>query len=286
MSAPVSTIAEIGKHEGQSVTIKGWLYNLRESGKLLFPIFRDGSGLVQGVVPKNAVPPEVFDAIKGLTQESSVIVEGKVRADKRAAGGYEMDVTNVQVVQKVAEGEPYPITPKEHGVEFLMEHRHLWVRSPRQASILRVRAEIIKAARDFFDDRGFTLTDPPILTPAACEGTTTLFPVDYFDEQAFLTQSGQLYIEATAMALGKVYSFGPTFRAEKSKTRRHLTEFWMVEPEVAYATLDDVMDLAEGLVTYVVGRALDKRKRELQTLERDTTKLEKVQAPFPRMSYD
>ena len=241
MSAPISTIAEIGKHEGQSVTIRGWLYNLRESGKLLFPIFRDGSGQIQGVVPKNAVSPETFDALKGLTQESSVIVEGRVRADKRAPGGFELDVSTVQVLQKVAEGDPYPITPKEHGVDFLMEHRHLWIRSPRQASILRLRAEIIKAARDFFDDRGFTLTDPPILTPAACEGTTTLFPVDYFDEQAYLTQSGQLYIEATAMALGKVYSFGPTFRAEKSKTRRHLTEFWMVEPEVAYGTLDDIM---------------------------------------------
>jgi len=286
MSSPVVTIAEIGKHEGQSVTIRGWLYNLRESGKLLFPIFRDGSGVIQGVVPKNAVPPEVFDAIKGLTQESSVIVEGKVRADKRAAGGYEMDVTNVQVVQKVAEGEPYPITPKEHGVEFLMEHRHLWVRSPRQASILRVRAEIIKAARDFFDDRGFTLTDPPILTPAACEGTTTLFPVDYFDEQAFLTQSGQLYIEATAMALGKVYSFGPTFRAEKSKTRRHLTEFWMVEPEVAFGTLDDIMQLGEGLISFLVKRVLERRMSDLQVIGRDIEKLKKIEAPFPRITYD
>jgi asparaginyl-tRNA synthetase len=286
MSSPVVTIAEIGKHEGQSVTIRGWLYNLRESGKLLFPIFRDGSGVIQGVVPKNAVPPEVFEAIKGLTQESSVIVEGKVRADKRAAGGYEMDVTNVHVVQKVNEAEPYPITPKEHGVEFLMEHRHLWVRSPRQASILRVRAEIIKAARDFFDDRGFTLTDPPILTPAACEGTTTLFPVDYFDEQAFLTQSGQLYIEATAMALGKVYSFGPTFRAEKSKTRRHLTEFWMVEPEVAYGTLEDIMALGEGLISFLVQRVLERRMSDLQVIGRDVEKLKKIEAPFPRITYD
>jgi asparaginyl-tRNA synthetase len=245
MTSPVTTIAEIGKHEGQSVTIRGWLYNLRESGKLLFPIFRDGSGIIQGVVPKNAVAPEVFDALKGLTQESSVIVEGKVRADTRAPSGYELDVANVQVLQRVPENEPFPISLKEHGVDFLMEHRHLWIRTPRQAAILRVRAEIIKAARDFFDERGFTLTDPPILTPAACEGTTTLFPVDYFDEQAYLTQSGQLYIEATAMALGKVYSFGPTFRAEKSKTRRHLTEFWMVEPEVAYAELADLMELAE-----------------------------------------
>src|SRR5438874_10794465 len=228
--APVSTIAEIGKHEGQNVTIRGWLYNLRESGKLLFPIFRDGSGVIQGVVAKNAVAPEVFETVKHLTLESSVIVTGKVRADKRAPGGYEMDVENVEVVQKVPTEDPFPISLKEHGVDFLMEHRHLWVRTPRQAPILRVRAEIIRAVRNFFDDRGFTLTDPPILTPAACEGTSTLFPVDYFDEQAYLTQSGQLYIEATALALGKVYSFGPTFRAEKSKTRRHLTEFWMVEP--------------------------------------------------------
>ena len=284
--SPVSTIAEIGKHEGQSVTLRGWLYNLRESGKLLFPQFRDGSGVIQGVVPKNAVTPEVFEAIKTLTQESSVIVEGKVRADKRAPGGYELDVSNVQVVQRVPESDPYPITPKEHGTEFLMEHRHLWVRSQRQASILRVRAEIIKAVRDFFDERGFTLTDPPILTPAACEGTSTLFPVDYFDEQAYLTQSGQLYIEATAMALGKVYSFGPTFRAEKSKTRRHLTEFWMVEPEIAYAELDDLMDLAEGLISFVVKRCLERRRGDLLAIGRDLSKLEKIEPPFPRISYD
>ncbi len=286
MSSPVSTISEIGKHEGQTVTIRGWLYNLRESGKLLFPQFRDGSGVIQGVVPKNAVTPEVFEAIKTLTQESSVIVEGKVRADKRAPGGYELDVANVQVVQRVPESDPYPITPKEHGTDFLMEHRHLWVRSQRQAAILRVRAEIIKAARDFFDERGFTLTDPPIITPAACEGTTTLFPVDYFDDQAYLTQSGQLYAEAMAMALGKVYSFGPTFRAEKSKTRRHLTEFWMVEPEVAYATLDDVMDIAEGLISFIVKRCLERRRVDLQTIGRDISKLEKIEPPFPRISYD
>jgi asparaginyl-tRNA synthetase len=286
MSSPITTISEIGKHEGQSVTIRGWLYNLRESGKLLFPQFRDGSGIIQGVVPKNAVPPDVFDAIKTLTQESSVIVEGKVRADKRAHGGYELDVANVQVVQRVPESSPYPITPKEHGTDFLMEHRHLWVRSQRQAAILRVRAEIIKAARDFFDERGFTLTDPPIITPAACEGTSTLFPVNYFDEQAFLTQSGQLYVEATAMALGKVYSFGPTFRAEKSKTRRHLTEFWMVEPEVAYAELDDVMELAEGLISFIAKRCVEKRRVDLQTIGRDISKLEKIEAPFPRISYD
>ncbi len=284
--SPITTIAEIGKHEGESVTLRGWLYNLRESGKLLFPQFRDGSGVIQGVVPKNAVAPEVFESIKTLTQESSVIVEGKVRADKRAPGGYELDVINVRVVQRVPESDPYPITPKEHGTEFLMEHRHLWVRSQRQASILRVRAEIVKAVRDFFDEHGFTLTDPPILTPAACEGTSTLFPVDYFDEQAYLTQSGQLYIEATAMALGKVYSFGPTFRAEKSKTRRHLTEFWMVEPEIAYGELDDLMDLAEGLITFMVKRCLERRRSDLQAIGRDISKLEKIEPPFPRISYD
>jgi asparaginyl-tRNA synthetase len=286
MSSPITTIAEIGKHDGQTVTLRGWLYNLRESGKLLFPIFRDGSGLIQGVVPKNAVAPGIFETIKGLTQESSVIVEGKVRVDQRAPGGYELDVTNIEVVQRVAESDPYPISLKEHGVDFLMEHRHLWVRTPRQAAILRVRAEIIKAVRDFFDESGFTLTDPPILTPAACEGTSTLFPVDYFEEQAYLTQSGQLYIEATAMALGKVYSFGPTFRAEKSKTRRHLTEFWMVEPEVAYAKLDDLMDLGEALISSIVKRCLERRPADLQTIGRDISKLQKIEAPFPRIPYD
>jgi asparaginyl-tRNA synthetase len=286
MSFPITTIDEIGKHDGETVTLRGWLYNLRESGKLLFPIFRDGSGQIQGVVPKSAVPPEVFDAIKGLTQESSVIVEGKVRADKRAPGGFELDVSDIQVLQRVSENDPYPISLKEHGVDFLMEHRHLWLRTPRQASILRVRAEIIKAARDFFDDRGFTLTDPPILTPAACEGTSTLFPVDYFDEQAYLTQSGQLYIEATAMALGKVYSFGPTFRAEKSKTRRHLTEFWMVEPEVAFATLDDLMALAEEMISFLVKRCLEKRRTDLRTIGREVANLEKIEVPFPRITYD
>ena len=286
MDNSITTIRELGQHEGESVTLRGWLYNLRESGKLLFPIFRDGTGVVQGVLPKSAVPPEMFDAVKNLTIESSVVVQGRVRADKRAPGGYELDVADVRIVQRVPEDDPYPISLKEHGVEFLMENRHLWVRSPRQASILRVRAEIIKAARDYFDERGFTLTDPPILTPAACEGTTTLFPVNYFDEQAFLTQSGQLYIEATAMALGKVYSFGPTFRAEKSKTRRHLTEFWMVEPEVAYATLDDIMDLAEGFISFIVERCLGNRCPELETIGRDVSKLEKIKTPFPRITYD
>jgi asparaginyl-tRNA synthetase len=286
ITAPVARISELSKFEGQTVTIQGWLYNQRESGKLLFPIIRDGSGLVQGVVPKNAVAPEVFDAFKGLTQESSLIVEGKVRADKRAPGGYELDVSNVRVLQKVKEDDPYPITPKEHGVDFLMEHRHLWLRSPRQAAILRVRSTIEKAMHDFFDERGFIRTDPPILTPAACEGTTTLFPVDYFEEQAYLTQSGQLYIEATALALGKVYSFGPTFRAEKSKTRRHLTEFWMVEPEVAFAGIDDIMALAEDFISFIVARVLEQRRPEMQTLERDVTKLENIKTPFPRITYD
>ncbi len=286
MPAPLTSIVRAGRHEGETVTVRGWLYNLRESGKLLFPIFRDGSGVMQGVVAKNAVSPEVFETVKGLTQESSVIVRGKVRADQRAPGGFELDVSDVEVVQRVPEDDPYPISLKEHGVEFLMDHRHLWVRTPRQTAILRLRAEIIKAARDYLDERDFVLTDPPILTPAACEGTSTLFPVDYFDEQAFLTQSGQLYIEATAMALGKVYSFGPTFRAEKSKTRRHLTEFWMVEPEVAYATLEDLMELAENFVAFIVKRCLDRRRADLETLGRDLSKLEKVVAPFPRITYD
>jgi len=286
MEARVTSIVQVGRYEGESVTLRGWLYNLRESGKLLFPQFRDGSGVIQGVVAKSDVSPELFETVKGLTQESSVIVTGKVRADKRAPGGYELVVSGLEVVQRVPDDAPYPISLKEHGVDFLMDHRHLWVRTPRQAAILRVRAEIIKACRDFFDDRGFVLTDPPILTPAACEGTSTLFPVDYFGDQAFLTQSGQLYIEATAMALGKVYSFGPTFRAEKSKTRRHLTEFWMVEPEVAFATLDDLMDLAEDLIAFVMGRCLERRRSELATIGRDVAPLEKIQKPFPRISYD
>jgi asparaginyl-tRNA synthetase len=285
-SKPLTTIARIGEHEGQSVTLRGWLYNLRESGKLLFPIFRDGSGTIQGIVPKAAVTPEIFEKIKGLTQESSVIVTGKVRADKRAPGGYELDVEDVEVVQRVPEETPFPISLKEHGTDFLMEHRHLWIRTPRQAAILRIRAEIIKAARDFFDERGFVLTDPPILTPAACEGTSTLFPVEYFGDEAYLTQSGQLYIESTALALGKVYSFGPTFRAEKSKTRRHLTEFWMVEPEVAYCDLDGLMELAENFLSFIVDRVLTRRAPDLKVINRDTTKLEAIKAPFPRLRYD
>lgn len=282
----ITTIAEIGRHDGQMVTVRGWLYNLRESGKLLFPIFRDGSGVIQGIVPKSQVTPEVFDAIKNLTLESSVVVTGKVRADKRAPGGYELDVNDIRVIQKVPDDDPFPISLKEHGVDFLMEHRHLWVRTPRQAAVLRIRAEIIRAARNFLDDLGFVVTDPPILTPAACEGTTTLFPVDYFEEEAFLTQSGQLYIEATAMALGKVYSFGPTFRAEKSKTRRHLTEFWMVEPEMAFAELKDIMELGENFVSHIVQTVVARRRDDLKIMERDITRLENVRAPFPRITYD
>ncbi len=282
----IVTIENVGKHAGQEVTIRGWLYNLREAGKLLFPIFRDGTGLMQGVVAQkeNAA---VFDALKGLTQESSVIVTGKVRADQRAPGGYELQISAIELVHRVPENEPYPIQLKEHGVDFLLERRHLWMRTPRQAAILRIRAEAIRAAREYMDSQGYTLTDSPIFTPAACEGTTTLFGVEYFDEgTAYLTQSGQLYVEATAMALGKVYCFGPTFRAEKSKTRRHLTEFWMLEPEAAFARLDDMMALGEGLVSHIVQSALQNRSRELETLKRDLKKLEPVKPPFPRISYD
>jgi asparaginyl-tRNA synthetase len=285
-AASITTIDAIGSHEGQSVTLRGWLYNMRESGKLVFPIFRDGTGTIQGVAHKSGVTPEVFEALKSLTQESSVIVTGKVRADQRAPGGYELDVEQIQIVQLVPASDPYPITPKEHGVEFLMEHRHLWVRSPRQAAILRIRAEIMRAAQEYFDSNGFTRTDPPILTPAACEGTSTLFPVDYFGDQAFLTQSGQLYIESTALALGKVYSFGPTFRAEKSKTRRHLTEFWMIEPEVAWCDLDGLLELAENFLSHIVQSVLKNRASELQVIGRDITRLQSIQAPFPRVSYD
>jgi asparaginyl-tRNA synthetase len=284
--APVTTIATIGQHEGQTVTLHGWLYNLRESGKLLFPILRDGSGTIQGIVPKAAVTPEVFDRIKTLTNESSVVVRGKVRADKRAPGGYELDVEDVEVIQRIPEEQPFPITLKEHGVDFLMEHRHLWIRTPRQSAILRIRAEIMRAAAEYLDSNGFVRTDPPILTPAACEGTSTLFPVEYFGEEAYLTQSGQLYIESTAMALGKVYSFGPTFRAEKSKTRRHLTEFWMIEPEVAYAGLDDLMILAEEFLSHIVQSVLKNRAADLKTIQRDAARLEAILPPFPRVSYD
>jgi asparaginyl-tRNA synthetase len=285
-AATVATIATLGCFEGQSVRIKGWLYNSRESGKLLFPIFRDGTGTVQGVAHVKSVPAEVFESLKGLTQESSVIVTGKVRADKRAPGGFELDVEDIEVIQRVPESDPYPITLKEHGVDFLMEHRHLWVRSPRQSAILRIRAEIMRAAAEYFDSNGFIRTDPPILTPAACEGTSTLFPVDYFGDPAYLTQSGQLYIESTALALGKVYSFGPTFRAEKSKTRRHLTEFWMVEPEVAYCDLDGLMELAENFLSHIVQSVVKNREPELQVIGRDPEKLKNILPPFPRLRYD
>lgn len=281
------TIAEAHNHAGEEVSIPGWLYNLRKSGKIAFPQLRDGTGILQCVAVKAEVGDELFDRIKDLTQESSIIITGKVRAEQRAQGGFELDVTGLEVVQKVAEDHPYPITPKEHGIDFLMDHRHLWLRSRRQNAIIRVRHEIIKAIRDYFDSNGFVLVDCPIFTPAACEGTSTLFEVDYFeDEKVYLTQSGQLYNEANAMAFGKVYCFGPTFRAEKSKTRRHLTEFWMVEPEMAYATLEDVKRVAEELVVFVIRRVLENRRTELAVLERDITRLEAVQAPFPRMSYD
>ena len=268
------------------MTIRGWLYNLRESGKLLFPIFRDGTGLMQGVVSLKE-NPAAFEALKGLTQESSVIATGKIQAERRAPGGYEMHVSALEVVQRVAESEPYPIQLKEHGVDFLLDQRHLWIRTPRQAAILRIRAEAIRAARNFMDDQGYVLTDAPVFTPAACEGTTTLFEVNYIDDQkAYLTQSGQLYVEATAAALGKVYTFGPTFRAEKSKTRRHLTEFWMLEPEAAYSHLEDMMQLAEGLVSAIATWVARNRGRELAVLQRDPAMLAKIVPPFPRITYD
>src|ERR1700691_5624054 len=282
----IITIEQAGKYDGQEVTIRGWLYNLRESGKLMFPIFRDGTGIIQGVCALKE-NPEAFEALKGLTQESSVVVTGKIRAEQRAPGGFEMGVSKIQIIQKVPDATPYPIQLKEHGVDFLLDRRHLWIRTPRQASILRIRAEAIRAAREFMDGQGYTLTDTPIFTPAACEGTTTLFEVQYVDEEkAYLTQSGQLYLETLAAALGKVYCFGPTFRAEKSKTRRHLTEFWMLEPEAAYAHLEDMMALGEGLVSHVVQSVLRNRARELETLGCDTSKLASVTTPFPRITYD
>jgi asparaginyl-tRNA synthetase len=281
------SIREASQYADQTVEIPGWLYNLRKSGKIVFPILRDGTGLMQCVALKSALPEDVFESLKHLTQESSLIVRGGIRAESRAPGGFEMDVESVEILQKVSEEDPYPITPKDHGVEFLMDHRHLWLRSQRQNAIIRVRHEIISAVRNYFDSHGFTLVDTPIFTPAACEGTTTLFEVNYFDdEKAYLSQSGQLYSEATAMAFGKVYCFGPTFRAEKSKTRRHLTEFWMVEPEMAFADLEEVKRVAEEMIVYIVGRVLENRREELKVLERDTSKLEAVKGPFPRLSYD
>ena len=284
---PRIRVADAGKHIGEAVEIAGWLYNLRRSGKICFPQVRDGSGTIQCVAVKSALPEETFEALKDLTQESSLLIRGTIRAEARAQGGYELDVQSATIVQRVSEEEPYPITPKDHGIDFLMDHRHLWLRSRKQHSILRVRHEVIRAIREYFDTHDYTLVDTPIFTPAACEGTTTLFPVNYFDDEVvYLTQSGQLYSEATAAALGKVYCFGPVFRAEKSKTRRHLTEFWMVEPEMAYADLEEVKRVGEELVVHTVGRVLERRKEDLAILERDTSKLEAIRAPFHRMTYD
>ena len=276
------TVGQIATYEGREIELCGWLYNKRSSGKLHFLQVRDGTATIQCVVFKGDVSAEEFELCGEITQESSVVIQGTVKRDERSTLGYEIGVSRVNVLQMA---ESYPITPKEHGVAFLMDHRHLWLRSSRPHAILRVRSEIIKACRDFFDDRDFVLVDSPIFTPAACEGTSTLFEVEYFEEKAYLTQSGQLYNEAGAMAFGKVYCFGPTFRAEKSKTRRHLTEFWMIEPEMAYCDLDQDMDVAEALVAYVVERVLERRGEELKILERDTIPLEKVKTPFPRITY-
>ncbi len=278
------TIDQLSQHVGDDVSLSGWLYNKRSSGKIRFLVMRDGTGIVQGVIAKGSVSDEVFDRFDSLTQESSFVMTGKIRKEDRAPGGYEMEVRDLKIMQIATD---YPITPKEHGVEFLMDRRHLWLRSSRQHAILRVRHQIIKSIRDFFDGNGFTLLDAPIFTPAACEGTSTLFETDYFDlGKAYLTQSGQLYGEAGAMAFGKVYVFGPTFRAEKSKTRRHLTEFWMVEPEVAFNDLNDNMDLAEEFLEYIVQSVLKHRMPELKALERNTSFLEKVRRPLPRITYD
>ena len=277
-----TVIEKIGASVGKEATLAGWVYNKRSSGKVRFVILRDGTGIIQCVFLKGQVPDAAFELADSVTQESSVAITGLVREEKRAPGGFELTATDLKLIQLA---EPYPITLKEHGVEFLMEHRHLWLRSARQHAVLRIRSEIIKAMRDYLDDNGFVLSDTPILTPAAGEGTTTLFPVDYYGEQVYLAQTGQLYNEAIAASVRKTYCFGPTFRAEKSKTRRHLMEFWMLEPEVAFLDLAGDMALAEELVAYAVQRVLEKRKPELATLERDTTKLEAVKAPFPRISY-
>lgn len=279
---PEVRISELEKHVGQQVTVNGWLYNKRASGKLQFPIIRDGSGYLQCVVSKKEVDEASWNAADAATQESTVRVTGTVREEGRAPGGVELGVTTFEVPHLT---QDYPITPKEHGTAFLMDIRHLWLRSSKQHAVLRVRSEVEQACRDFFYDRDFVLIDSPILTPAACEGTSTLFETDYFGEKAFLSQSGQLYLEPAAAAFGKVYCFGPTFRAEKSKTRRHLTEFWMIEPEVAFLEFEGLQCLAEEFVEYVVGRAVERCKEELKTLERDVTKLENVHRPFPRITY-
>ena len=280
----ITYIENLAQHQGETVLVHGWLHNRRSSGKIHFLTVRDGSGFIQAVMSKSVVGDEAFERADHLGQESSIILKGSVRADQRAPGGYELDVSNLEVV---GESHDYPITPKEHGVDYLLDRRHLWIRTQRQQATLRIRHTVVNAVRDFLNNQGFTLADTPIFTPASCEGTTTLFPVQYFeDTTAYLTQSGQLYNEANIMALGRVYCFGPTFRAEKSKTRRHLTEFWMVEPEMAFATLDDAAVLAEELVTSVVSRVLETKLQELTILERDTTALSKVSLPFPRITYD
>jgi len=277
-------ISSLAEHVGQEVTLKGWLFNKRSSGKIKFLILRDGTGYLQCIYFKGNVTDEVFETADRIGQESSIEVTGKVKVEPRAPSGFELDATGLTII---SEAHDYPITPKEHGIEFLMDHRHLWLRSSKQIAILKIRHRIVKAIRDFFDGKGFTLMDPPILTPNAVEGTSTLFETDYFDlGKAYLTQSGQLYAEAGALAFGTVYTFGPTFRAEKSKTRRHLTEFWMVEPEVAFADLNDDMDLAEEFLEYVVQTVLKEKEEELKVLERDTSKLQNVKRPLPRISYD
>jgi len=279
----VCLIREVNRFVDQPVKIGCWLHNKRSSGKIQFLQLRDGSGYIQAVVAKNEVSPETWEAASKLTHESSLYVTGTIRSDSRSQSGFEMTVQSVDIIQIT---EEYPITPKEHGVDFLMDHRHLWIRSPRQRAVLAVRAQVIRAVQQFFDDRGFYLVDPPILTPSSCEGTTNLFHTKYFDEDAYLTQSGQLYMEAAAMAMGRVYSFGPTFRAEKSKTRRHLIEFWMIEPEMSFVDQHENMNIQEQFVSFVVQSVLQNCRAELQTLERDVSKLEAIVPPFPRISYD
>lgn len=282
--APAVYINELSQHEGETITVRGWLMHHRDKKKLQFLVVRDGTGTVQAVAFQGDLAPEAWQHFRDLTQESSLLITGTVRKDDRAPGGYEISVKNLQVFQAAA--PDYPIAPKEHGVGFLMEHRHLWIRSTKQRAVLRIRAEVVKAARDYLDNNGYVLVDTPILTPAACEGTSTLFETDYFGTPAFLAQSGQLYNEANIEAFGKVYCFGPTFRAEKSKTRRHLMEFWMVEPEAAWMELPGLLELEEGFVSYIVQTVLEKRRAELETLERDISKLENVKPPFPRITYD
>jgi asparaginyl-tRNA synthetase len=278
-----TTIKEVGHYVGKQVKIGCWLHNKRSSGKIAFLQLRDGTGFIQAVVVKSEVPEALWEQAKRCTQESSLYIIGTVREDERSQSGYELTVTDIEVIQI---SEDYPITPKEHGVDFLMDHRHLWIRSPKQRAILIIRSQIIRAVQQFFDDRGFHLVDPPILTPSSCEGTTNLFHTKYFEEDAYLTQSGQLYMEAAAMALGKVYSFGPTFRAEKSKTRRHLIEFWMIEPEMAFVEHEESLEIQQMLVSHIVQSVLETCQMELKVLERDINKLENIQGEFPRISYD